>query len=69
MSVSNYVRVPRPTEDAALRAVSSSRRARPGVPALLAALLEANARGDREGVCLSAHAAVRAALGGEVGAR
>lgn len=51
----------RPTEHAALRAVCRSARPIPPVPALLAALLEANERNDREGVCLAAHRVVRAA--------
>jgi hypothetical protein len=54
-------RIARPTETAALRAVARSARRLPPVPALMAALLEANERRDREGVCLAAHLAVRAA--------
>ncbi|MFJ8192813.1 hypothetical protein ACIQ8D_24080 [Streptomyces sp. NPDC096094] len=53
--------VRRPTEHAALRAVSRSERPLPSVPALMAALLDANQRRDREGVCLTAHRVVRAA--------
>ncbi|MFF9153856.1 hypothetical protein ACF1AB_16685 [Streptomyces sp. NPDC014846] len=51
--------VRRPTEAAALRAVARSARPLPPVPALMAALLEANERRDREGVCLAAHRVVR----------
>ncbi|MEU3287843.1 hypothetical protein [Streptomyces longwoodensis] len=54
--------VRRPTERAALRAVCRSARPLPSVPALMAALLDANERRDREGVCLAAHRAVRAAV-------
>ncbi|MDK1344193.1 hypothetical protein QNO09_12940 [Streptomyces sp. 378] len=53
--------VRRPTEVAALRAAARSARPLPPVPALMAALLEANERRDREGVCLAAHRVVRAA--------
>lgn len=52
--------VRRPTEAAALRAVARSPRPLPTIPALMAALLEANERRDREGVCLAAHLVVRA---------
>jgi hypothetical protein len=52
--------IPRPTERAALRAVCRSARPLPSVPALMAALLEANDRRDREGVTLCAHRVVRA---------
>lgn len=51
----------RPTERAAIRAVCRSARPLPPVPALMAALIEANDRNDREGVTLAAHRAVRAA--------
>ncbi|MFF7840393.1 hypothetical protein ACFZC6_16435 [Streptomyces ossamyceticus] len=54
-------RIARPTEVAALRAVARSARRLPSVPALMAALLEANERRDREGVQLCAHRVVRAA--------
>lgn len=54
----------RPTENAALRAVCRSARPAPSVPALMAALIEANDRRDREGVCLAAHRVVRAAAPG-----
>ncbi|MPY37268.1 hypothetical protein FNH09_40505 [Streptomyces adustus] len=54
----SYIR--RPTELAAIRAASRSARPLPPVPALLAALLEANERRDREGVQLCAHRVVRA---------
>lgn len=53
--------IPRPTESAALRAVGRSARPAPSVPALMAALIEANERRDREGVTLCAHRVVRAA--------
>lgn len=52
--------VRRPTESAALRAVCRSARPLPSIPALMAALLEANDRRDREGVTLCAHRVVRA---------
>ncbi|MEU8031318.1 hypothetical protein AB0C13_22205 [Streptomyces sp. NPDC049099] len=53
-----YVR--RPTEVAAIRAAARPARPLPSVPALLAALLVANDRGDREAVTLCAHRVVRA---------
>ncbi|MEU5195256.1 hypothetical protein AB0G86_14540 [Streptomyces scabiei] len=53
--------VRRPTEVAALRAAARSPRRLPPVPALMAALLVANDRRDREGVQLAAHLVVRAA--------
>ncbi|MDW8805607.1 hypothetical protein P1P68_12645 [Streptomyces scabiei] len=53
--------VRRPTESAAIRAAGRSARPLPPVPALMAALLEANERRDREGVQLAAHLVVRAA--------
>ncbi|MGW8061000.1 hypothetical protein ACVV2G_01685 [Streptomyces ziwulingensis] len=59
--------VRRPTEHAALRAVCRSARPTPSVPALMAALLDANERRDREGICLAAHRVVRAAAPSEVG--
>ncbi|MEU0429420.1 hypothetical protein ABZ235_38785 [Streptomyces canus] len=59
--------VRRPTERAALAAVARSPRRLPPVPALMAALLNANERGDREGTTLAAHRVVRAAAPGEVG--
>lgn len=52
--------VRRPTEVAALRAVARSARPTRSVPALMAALLEANDRRDREAVNLCAHRVVRA---------
>ncbi|MEU9405056.1 hypothetical protein AB0E08_05010 [Streptomyces sp. NPDC048281] len=58
MSRTSYVR--RPTERAALRGVARSARPLPSVPALMAALIEANDRNDREGVTLAAHRVVRA---------
>ncbi|WOX09182.1 hypothetical protein [Streptomyces sp. N50] len=62
-----YVVVPRPTERAALRSCERSPQPLPSVPALMAALIDANDRRDREGVCLAAHRVVRAAAP-EVGA-
>ncbi|MCX4858968.1 hypothetical protein [Streptomyces canus] len=59
MSARSYV--PRPTERAALTAACRSARPLPPVPALMAALLVANERRDREGVTLAAHRVVRAA--------
>jgi hypothetical protein len=53
--------VRRPTESAAIRAAARSPRPQPSVPALLAALIDANDRRDREGVQLCAHRVVRAA--------
>ncbi|MDX3578642.1 MULTISPECIES: hypothetical protein [unclassified Streptomyces] len=53
-------RIARPTEVAALRAVARSARPTRSVPALMAALLVANERRDREGVQLCAHRVVRA---------
>ncbi|MFE4408366.1 hypothetical protein [Streptomyces sp. NPDC056821] len=52
----------RPTEHAAIRAAGRSARPLPSVPALLAALLDANERQDRAAVCLCAHRTVRAAV-------
>jgi len=49
----------RPTEAAALAAVARSPRRLPPVTSLLAALLVANERRDREGVQLCAHRVVR----------
>ena len=53
--------VRRPTESAAIRAAARSARPLPPVPALLAALLDAHERADREGTVLAAHRVVRAA--------
>ncbi|MFE2815342.1 hypothetical protein ACFXGG_33570 [Streptomyces nigra] len=53
--------VRRPTEDAAMWRACRSARHQPSAPALLAALLDANERRDREGVCLAAHRLMRAA--------
>ncbi|MCX4573099.1 hypothetical protein OHB41_07850 [Streptomyces sp. NBC_01571] len=53
--------IPRPTEHAALRACDRSTRRLPPVPALMAALVEAVDRHDREGICLASHRVVRAA--------
>jgi hypothetical protein len=60
--VKRYVVVPRPTERAAIAAACRSERPLPSVPALLAALIEANDRKDRAAVCLCAHKTVRSAL-------
>ncbi|MFF3911560.1 hypothetical protein ACFYZJ_37790 [Streptomyces sp. NPDC001848] len=60
--------VRRPTEHAAIRAACRSARPLPPVPALMAALVEAVDRRDREGTCLAAHRVVRAAAP-EVGER
>lgn len=57
----------RPTEHAALRACDRKPKQLPAVPALMAALIEAVDRSDREGICLAAHRVVRAAAP-EVGA-
>lgn len=53
--------IARPTERAALAAVCRSPRRLPSVPALMAALLVAHERRDREGVQLAAHRVVRVA--------
>ncbi|MEH0543280.1 hypothetical protein QA802_09400 [Streptomyces sp. B21-105] len=53
--------VRRPTESAAIRAAGRSARPLPSVPALMAALVDAVDRSDREGICLAAHRVVRAA--------
>lgn len=53
--------IPRPTEHAGIRAACRSARSTPSVPALMAALIEANDRRDREAICLAAHRVVRAA--------
>jgi len=53
--------VRRPTEHAAIRAACRSTRQLPPIPALMAALLIANERRDREAVTLCAHRVVRAA--------
>lgn len=52
--------IPRPTERAALAAAARSARPLPPVTSLLAALIEADDRRDREGVQLAAHLVVRA---------
>ncbi|MEU8688812.1 hypothetical protein [Streptomyces sp. NPDC048665] len=56
--------VPRPTEHAALRNLGYAPRDKrpqvPYVPALMAALIDAVAQQDREGICLSSHRVVRA---------
>lgn len=51
----------RPTEHAAIRAACRTPRRLPSIPALMAALIEANDRRDREGVILCAHLVVRVA--------
>lgn len=57
--------IPRPTEHAALRNLEPprrpARRELSYVPALMAALVDAVAQQDREGICLSSHRVVRAA--------
>lgn len=58
--MSRYVNVPRPTEHAALRACDRSPRPALQIPAILADLITARRLGDREGMCLLGHAAVRA---------
>ncbi|MBE4799947.1 hypothetical protein [Streptomyces caniscabiei] len=65
--MSGRSRIARPTEVAAIRAAARSGRRLPPVPALMAALLVANERRDREGVQLCAHRVVRAAAPMEVG--
>lgn len=55
--------VRRPTEHAAIRAVSASRRPLPSVPVLFAALVTAAALQDRHGVNLFGHAIARAGNG------
>lgn len=59
--------IARPTETAAIRAAARSGRRLPPVPALMAALVEAVDRRDREGTCLAAHRVVRVAAPMEVG--
>jgi hypothetical protein len=58
--VTSRSRIARPTEHAALTAVCRSARPLAPIPALMAALLEANSRRDREGATLAAHLVVRA---------
>ncbi|PZH20145.1 hypothetical protein C1I97_01575 [Streptomyces sp. NTH33] len=53
--------VRRPTEEAAIAAVSREARPLPPIHVILADLLAANRAGDRHGVNLCAHRAVRAA--------
>ena len=53
--------VRRPTEAAAIRAATRTARPLPPVPVLMAALVDAVDRRDREGACLAAHLVVRAA--------
>lgn len=65
--MSGRSRIARPTEVAAIRAAARSARRLPSVPSLMAALLVANERRDREGVQLAAHLVVRAATPKEVG--
>lgn len=55
-------RVRRPTEDAALAAASRSPRSPLQIPVILAELISANRVGDRHGVNLLAHRAVRVSL-------
>ncbi|MFH9768486.1 hypothetical protein ACH4N4_19345 [Streptomyces microflavus] len=56
--------IPRPTENAALRALDRAPRELPEYPALFAGLLTATALGDRRGVNLLGHLIAR--IGGEV---
>lgn len=56
-----YVRVPRPTETAAIRAVSRSGRVLPPIEALFAGLLTARSLQDLHGMQLFGLAIVRAA--------
>lgn len=53
--------ISRPTEHAAICAACRSPRPLPPIPSLMAALLVANERRDREGTTLAAHRVVRAA--------
>lgn len=53
--------IARPTEHAAIRAACRTPRRLPSIPSLMAALIEANDRRDREGVILCAHLVVRTA--------
>jgi hypothetical protein len=53
--------IARPTEHAAIRAVCRTPQRLPSIPSLMAALIEANDRRDREGVILCAHLVVRTA--------
>lgn len=53
--------VRRPTEHAAIRAACRSARPLPPIQTILADLITANRAGDRHGVNLAAHRAVRAA--------
>jgi hypothetical protein len=57
--------ISRPTEHAALRRMDRSARPLPALPAVIADLLTANRLGDREGVQLLGHLAVRVAGGVE----
>ncbi|MER5507189.1 hypothetical protein ABT052_17890 [Streptomyces sp. NPDC002766] len=50
----------RPTEDAAMRTCGHSPRPSLQIPAILADLITARRLGDRRGVCLLGHRAVRA---------
>lgn len=65
--MSGRSRIARPTEVAAIRAAARSARRLPPIPSLMAALVEAVDRRDREGTCLAAHRVVRAAAPMEVG--
>lgn len=58
MSRPSHVR--RPTEHAAIEAACRSARPLPPITSLMAALVEAHDRRDREGVQLAAHLVVRA---------
>jgi len=61
--VSSRWPVPRPTENAALRSVGRRSRPCPSIPAVMAALIDANAARDRRGANLAAHLVVRLAEG------
>ncbi|MFI5673046.1 hypothetical protein [Streptomyces sp. NPDC051704] len=55
--------VRRPTENAALRSLDRRPRPLPSIPALMAALIDANRAADRHGANLAAHRVVRVAEG------
>ncbi|MFE5629942.1 hypothetical protein [Streptomyces sp. NPDC056543] len=55
--------IPRPTENAALRAMDRAPLVLPPIQMILADLLAANEAGDRHGVNLFSHRAARVALG------
>lgn len=53
--------VSRPTEKAALRRTTETPKNVPGLPGLFAAVLDAQATGDRHGLSLAGHAIARIA--------